>query len=70
MLGEREVPVKKERSFRKRKLVDDEDHSEEDEKSGDECKNPIEFQDQKTFIKAKTKYKKSSYFSDEDELDE
>lgn len=68
LLGEREVPEKKERPFRKRNRVEENDS--EEEQSEEDCKRQIEFHDQPGPAKSKTKYKKSNYFSDEEELDE
>uniref|UniRef100_T1GZ19 Uncharacterized protein n=1 Tax=Megaselia scalaris TaxID=36166 RepID=T1GZ19_MEGSC len=72
ILGEREVPLKKERFLRKRKFnKQDEDDEDLDEfVEDDDCVREINVQDQKTFIKPKSKFKKSSYFSDEEELDD
>lgn len=71
LLGEREIPVRKERFFRKRpRTEEDNSSSEEEEKSDNDGSRSINIHDRNTSVKTKTKYKKSSYFSDEEEIDE
>ncbi|KAL5277617.1 ZCRB1 family protein [Megaselia abdita] len=69
LLGEREIPVKRERHFRKRPRIEEEDNSSEEGERSEGDNRTYDTQHQRSSVKVKTKYKKSSYFSDEEELE-